>query len=82
MIPSSFKESNAILDSDMEGIDPLSVCVAVDENNTPVIISKWKLTEEELKFVLEKKYVYVVVLGHEGQPPMLVHGEELFDDKD
>lgn len=44
----------------------------------PVVVSKWKLTEEELKEVNETGCVYLVVIGV-THPPLYLVGESPFN---
>lgn len=85
MIPSSFKESNHFLNPpdgmSLEDCDPLAVCNTQDYKGFPVVISCWKLTQEELEEVIKTKRVWVGVLGH-TMPPIWVDGQNPFSRKD
>ena len=73
MIATSFDESNSVMDTP-EGVSPdeiipLSVCFAFEKNwGTPVIISCWKLTDDELKEIVKNKRIWITIMGQGMQP--------------
>ena len=81
-VPTSFAESNAVLDkppsmsydecaaiSIMRG----SVGLGGTENRMPVVMTCWKLTQEELDDINRTGRIWVLVCG-ETMPPMCVEG--------
>jgi hypothetical protein len=67
MFPTSFDQSNTILDKPQEltrdECQPLNVCLTNLDNGNPVIISCWKMTKEELEEINKTGRVWLVVLG-------------------
>jgi hypothetical protein len=66
MRPTSFKETNKVYGAGGNpNTDQLAVCLATHEDNgsIPTIISKWKLTEDEVKRVSETGEIWITVLG-------------------
>lgn len=79
MVPTSFDESNGILSrpADHQECLALSILSATLENGTPVVISCWKLTKEELFLINKTGRVYLTVLG-ETMPPVALDVEKWF----
>jgi hypothetical protein len=81
MIPTSFDESNHVLDKpkDMarEQCDALSVFVGQTQDGLPVVISCWKLTKEELEQINKTGRVWLWVYGA-GMPPVSLTVENPF----
>lgn len=77
MIAASFDESNLVLNSppDMncDECQPLSVFRGFNKSQTPVVISCWKITKEELEEIQRTGRVWLTVIG-ETMPPALVSG--------
>lgn len=72
MKPTSFKETNQVYGAgDNPNTDQLAVCIAYhpDNENIPSIISKWKLSPEEIERISETGELWLSVLGP-GLPPM------------
>lgn len=66
MEPISFKEVNKVYTAgDNPNTDQLPVCVASNPDNGDVlsIISKWKLSTEELQRISETGHIYITILG-------------------
>lgn len=67
MIPTSFDESNHVLDKpqdmDRADCDALSVWVGPTPQGFPVVISCWKLTKEELEEIQRTGRVWLWVFG-------------------
>lgn len=40
------------------------------------VISKWKLSKEDIEFINDKGYIYLSIIG--GQPPVCLIAEEIF----
>lgn len=74
MTPTSFKETNLVLDAgDNPNTDQLPVCIAKDPDYPPgicFIVSKWKLSPEELEEVNKTGEIWVSVMGHSTPPIM------------
>jgi len=87
MFPTSFKQSNAVLEPP-EGMPPditdsISVCRATTvtiKHQAPVVLSCWKLTQEELDEINKTKRVWLHVMG-ESMPPVWLSGKDPFEDK-
>lgn len=81
MIPTSFDESNAVLDKPKcigrEDCTALSVLRVTDGNGFPVVISCWKLTKEELEEVNKTGRVWLGVLGTTMPPVYLTIAKPL-----
>ncbi len=73
MTPTSFKETNLVFTKPESMTDEecslLPVCVTQYPDGTDVIISKWKLSDEELEQVMKEKCVWLHVIG-KGTPPV------------
>lgn len=73
MIPTiEFKESNTIMQKPkgMENCSDLNVWKGNDNDGTPLIISKWKPTDEEKDMLLsEDGFVYLTIVGN-SMPPV------------
>jgi hypothetical protein len=75
MVPCSFKEENCLLDMPPEIAQlgqPLPVCIGMQENSYPVVISCWKVTKEELEEIKRTGRIYLIVLGTMHPPVDLV----------
>ena len=72
MIPTAFDEDNAALGRPQGMTDeecaPLSVFIGNDSAQNPVVISCWKLTDEELAEVIRTRRVWVIVHGNTMPP--------------
>ncbi len=81
--PTSFDESNAVLskppDMTHEECESLSVCKTIDADSTPVVISCWKLTREELEEINRTGRVWLGILG-ETMPPAWIAGQSPFSE--
>ena len=75
MKPVTFKESNTTFKA--EGIPDLPAFVGSNQEGSPVIISKWELSEEEIQKIIKNKSIFLVVSG-EGMPPLSMHTETVF----
>jgi hypothetical protein len=75
MEPSSFYESNGVLDrpsgSTEEQCGPLSVWRGPHPNGLPLVISCWKLTKEELEEINRTGRVWLWVCGT-TMPPVIL----------
>lgn len=73
MWPASFPESNVALSKPKDMTDeectPLSVFRGYDTEGTPVLISCWKLTKEEMEEISKTGRVWLCIYGH-GMPPV------------
>lgn len=81
MIPASFPESNIALsrpkDMTDEQCSPLCVFKGEDVEGTPVIISLWKLTKEELEEINKTGRVWLCIYGR-GMPPVALGTSDPF----
>ena len=82
-VPTSFAESNGVLGKPREDtgddVEALSVLHArMETSETPVVVSCWKLTAEELAEVNRTGRVWLVVMG-ETMPPAFVKGTKPFE---
>jgi hypothetical protein len=81
MTPKEFPEVNFTFQKPKGWTDeqcmPLPVCRTQDAGGNNVIISKWKMSLEELKEVNKTQCVYVMVVG-DGTPPLSVYGQSPF----
>jgi hypothetical protein len=59
--------------------NPLPVCATSMQDGTPVLISCWKVTAEELREIERTGRVWVLVAGH-SMPPISPTGHCPFDD--
>lgn len=78
MEASSFNEANTVLDPPeglSEQCNSLNVLRTNLTNGIPVVISCWKLTEEELEEVNKTGRVYLMVCG-ESMPPVNLFGKK------
>lgn len=69
MTPTAFDEENTVLDAPPQlsreyNIQPLSCHIGKQEDGTPVIISCWKPSQEELEEIKRTGRVWVIVLGN------------------
>ena len=84
MISTSFPEENLVLDPPPgvanEEIECLPVCAARMIDGTPVIISCWKVTMEELKEIQRTGRVWLMVMGP-VMAPVVVSGKNPFLDR-
>lgn len=75
MIPTSFDESNLVLNPpegvSVEEVGVLSVCAGTDYNGGPVLVSCWKMTIEEMAEFKRSGRVWLTVQG-EAMPPVLL----------
>ena len=83
--PSSFPESNGVLDKPSgvpsDDCSPLAVAI-VSIQKSPVTISCWKLTQVELDEIVRTGRIWLGVLGTSNIPPMWVTGHNPFNIKD
>lgn len=79
MKPVEFKEANMIFKApeNQPQVGNLPAFVGNNQEGSPIIISKWELSEEEIKHIVENKSIFVVVSGH-GMPPISLHTETVF----
>jgi hypothetical protein len=81
MIPCSFDESNCVLDNpgdmDHEECEALSVWKGRYDNGTPVVVSCWKLTKDEVETLMTTGRVWLHLIGH-TMPPALLQVEHPF----
>lgn len=77
MVPTAFDEENCVLDgpsgTTSKECGPLSVWRGNLEDKTPVVISCWKPTAEELEEIRKTGRVWVMIWG-QTMPPILPLG--------
>lgn len=77
MVPADFAESNGVLsrppDMTDEECDPLCVLHSNLPDQTPVVVSCWKVTKEELEEIQRTGRVWLIVVGH-TMPPVILSG--------
>lgn len=75
MVSTSFDESTEALsrpaDMTEEQCNPLSVWRGPHEDGTPLVISCWKLTQEELEEFNRTGRIWLIVCGHTMPPVAL-----------
>ena len=75
MIPTSFEESNAVLEKPKgmseDLCEALSVFVGASSDGVPVVVSCWKLTKDEVDTLIRTGRVWMVIVGHSMQPAFL-----------
>jgi len=75
MVPCSFTEADTVLDKpdemSREECEALSVCRGTTESGFPVLVSCWKLTKEELEYVIRTGRIWMVVAGETMSPVWL-----------
>ncbi|MFZ1591974.1 MAG: hypothetical protein WAT27_07805 [Chitinophagales bacterium] len=79
MKPVTFKEANMkfVAPADQPQVGDLPAFVGNNQEGSPVIISKWELSEEEVQQIVANKSIYLVVSG-QGMPPLSMHTETVF----
>jgi hypothetical protein len=80
-VPSSFVESNEVLDKpremSREECDALAVLRTETVNGFPAIVSCWKLTREELDEINKTGRIWLSVIGN-NMPPVYLAGTKPF----
>ena len=72
MTSTSFKESNHVLDTpkgSQINCDALSVFVGQTDDQTPVVVSCWKLTKDEIDDLLKTGRLWCIIVG-QTMPPI------------
>lgn len=82
MIPTSFDESNDVLSKPEEMDDEECGCLAIlrtknEESGTPVIVSCWKMSKEELAEITRTGRVWLTVAAT-TMPPACIDGLKPF----
>ncbi len=81
MIPTAFDEENALLQPPpqltVDQCEPLSICLAHNDEGQPVIISAFKPTVEELAEIQRTGRVWLMVYGWQ-MPPVKLSGYSPF----
>lgn len=71
MKPTSFKETNTVLESGNNpntGQLPVSIAFHPDNKGVPSMISKWKLSPEEIERINETGEIWIGILGIQMPP--------------
>ena len=79
MVPTSFAESNGVLDAPKgmeKDCDPLSVAFA-QIGSMPCVVSCWKLTADELAEINRTGRVWLLIAG-KTMPPVVLTTEKPF----
>lgn len=79
MNPIQFKEANMkfVAPSDQPNVGDLPAFVGNNQEGSPVVISKWELSQEEIEQIVKNKSIFMVVSG-QGMPPISLHTETVF----
>ncbi len=81
MIATSFDESNVVLGRPEGMSDDECSCLSVlrteTDGGTPVVVSCWKLTADELQEIIRTGRVWLTVCG-QTMPPVTVDGKRPF----
>lgn len=68
MEASAFPEENTVLDApdgvSIDRCNPLSACRTVMDDGTPVVISCWRPTKEEMEEMARTGRVWLMIWGH------------------
>lgn len=84
MEATGFKESNVVLDKPPGMTDDdcysLSVFRGVNTNGIPIVISCWKLSQEELEEFNKTKRIYLMVCG-QSMPPVALMAKSPFKEE-
>lgn len=84
MIPIDFPERNFVFgkpqDMTDEECSSLPVWKGLATDGYPAIISKWKLSEEDLKNIIKSGVIWLSITGN-GMPPVSLFTEEPFINK-
>lgn len=88
MVPASFDESDEVLErppelhaDDCEALSVWRGSIETASGIKPVVISCWKLTQEEREVVLRTGRVWLLVFGH-SMPPVFLQGTNPFHGDD
>lgn len=83
MMPTAFDEENGFLDAPAgmspDDCDSLSVWRGVIDNGTPVVISCWKPTAEEMEEIQRTGRIWILVMGT-TMPPIAPTGHKPFQE--
>lgn len=81
MIATAFDEENGVLDgpegTTCDEVHPLSVWRGPMTDGTPVVISCWKPTIEEMEEIKKTGRIWIMVMGY-SMPPILPTGTNPF----
>ena len=79
MIPTDFKQRNFIFTKPKDMTDEecfdLPVFKGISQDGYPCIISKWKLSKEDLEEINKSGCVYLSITGY-GMPPVSLFTED------
>lgn len=77
MIATAFNEDNIVLHPpegvSSDEVQALSAFRGINSKGVPVIVSCWKVTDEELQSIIEHRKVWLVIAGN-TMPPASVEG--------
>ena len=81
--PENFPQSNRTYSGDGDKVKDLNTCVATNNKGefpeeTKFVISKWKLTPEDIERINETGEIWLVTMG-EGVAPTRLHSENPFE---
>ena len=81
MLPIDFEEANFTFTKPKNMTDEecsdLRVFMGVDTENKPCIVSKWKLSKEDIEEINNGGYLYIQIAGHQ-MPPISAYTENPF----
>jgi len=80
MLPVDFEQANATLGppDDMSNCTGLRVHKGYDIDGLPAIVSKWRLSKEDLEEINTTGELWLIIYGH-GQPPVCLTTESPFN---
>ena len=71
MKPTSFKESNLVLGAGGNpNTEDLVIARSIDNDGIPFVVSRWKLSKEELERINETGDVWLCIMGNTMPPVM------------
>lgn len=84
MIPADFPERNFVFGKPQDMTDEectsLPVWKGLDTNGWPTILSKWKLSKEDIETINKTGTIWLSITGN-GMPPVSLFTEEPFINK-
>jgi hypothetical protein len=79
MKPVKWPRANGVLKAGgIPGVIDMHVCYTNNPSGTPLVISCWQMSKQELQMIVKTQAVYLGVFGRQI-PPMSVHGIEPFE---
>lgn len=66
--PTSFKTTNKVFGEENINADQIAACVMISEKGKMAVVSKWKLSKEDLEKLEETGEIWLVVQGSKMPP--------------